>query len=63
MSHPNPTSLIRQACEAQEVFSLDELEAYAREIRDQNDNRLASLHSQITDYLADVDSLLRGGVR
>ena len=63
MSHVTPSALIRQACEAQEVFSLDELEAYAREIRDQNDNRLASLHDQLTDHLADVDALLRGGVK
>ncbi len=63
MSHDTPSTLIRQACEAQEAFSLKELEAYANEIREQTDNRLATLHDQLTDYLADVDALLRGGVK
>ena len=33
MSHDTPSALIRQASEAQEAFSLDELEAYAETLR------------------------------
>ena len=62
MSHIIPSALIRQACEAQEVFSLDDLEAYAYDTA-RFESHLEATHDRLTDQLADIDSLLRGGVR
>ena len=62
MSHVIPSALIRQACEAQEIYPLDQLEAYAYETA-RFEAHLEATHDRLTDQLADIDSLLRGGVR
>ncbi len=62
MPHVIPSALIRQACEAQEVWPIADLEAYAYE-RERYEAHLEATHDRLTDQLADIDSLLRGGVR
>ena len=58
LSRQGRTDQLRQA-----AHSLARLEAFADALQDQTEDRLASLHDELTDSLADVDALLRGGVR